>query len=183
MQKCFSETPNKAKSESSKTSVNSNKTTRILIRLLNGKQVSNTFNANDSLNDVLLWARTLIATKQFGLMTNFPKKVFADEDYAKTLDELNLVPSAVLIATQLEKWSDMKEHVTKNDDESRMLEEKRRKDEMEEQCKALEEERLALERVRKQIEGDKAARRQRWPKYVSCLLNACLIACLMSLIV
>ena len=33
-------------------------------------------------------------------MTNFPKKVFADEDYENTLENLGLVPSAVLMITK-----------------------------------------------------------------------------------
>ncbi|XP_037032424.1 UBX domain-containing protein 1-A-like isoform X2 [Bradysia coprophila] len=151
------------KSGSSNTSTNSNQTTRILIRLLNGKQISKTFNASDRLNDVLLWTRSVVA-EEFRLMTNFPKKIFTSEEYAKSLDELNLVPSAVLITTQVEKWCDLQQYRdTKNDDENRRVEEKRRKEEIEKRLKEVEEERLALERVRRQIEDDKARRRQRWP--------------------
>ena len=36
----------------------------------------------------------------FRLMTNFPKKVFNDEDYENTLENLGLVPSAVLMVTK-----------------------------------------------------------------------------------
>ncbi|KAG4067186.1 hypothetical protein HA402_000177 [Bradysia odoriphaga] len=156
--------PGNGESGSLSISANSNKTTRILIRLLNGKQQSKTFKASDRLNDVLLWARSVITTEEFRLMTNFPKKIFTSEEYAKTLDELNLVPSAVLIATQVEKWCDLQEYRdTKNDDEKRRVEEKRRKEEIEKRLKEVEEEQLALARVRGQIEDDKARRRQRWP--------------------
>ena len=34
------------------------------------------------------------------LMTNFPKKVFAPEDYENSLENLGLVPSAVLMMTK-----------------------------------------------------------------------------------
>ena len=34
------------------------------------------------------------------LMTNFPKKVFTPEDYENSLDNLGLVPSAVLMMTK-----------------------------------------------------------------------------------
>lgn len=34
------------------------------------------------------------------LMTNFPKKVFADEDYETPLEALGLVPSAVVIVSR-----------------------------------------------------------------------------------
>ena len=37
-------------------------------------------------------------------MTNFPKKVFGDEEYDNSLENLGLVPSAVLMMT---KWDIM----------------------------------------------------------------------------
>lgn len=98
-------------------------------------------------------------------MTSFPKKVFTDEDYDQSLDVLNLVPSAALIVTPIEKWDNLKVYKgIKSDDESRKAEEKRRQEEIEKQLKKKEEENLALERVRAQIEDDKAARRLRWPE-------------------
>ena len=33
-------------------------------------------------------------------MTNFPKKVFSDEEYENSLENLGLVPSAVLMVTK-----------------------------------------------------------------------------------
>lgn len=149
------------------TSVNSNIKTRILVRLLNGETLSKVFNATDKLNDVLLWIQLHTVIKQFDLMTNFPKKVFTEEDYRQSLDELHLVPSAVVIATEPDKWNDLKEYrgIT-TEDENRQVEEKRRKEEIDKQVKEMEEERVALERVRCQIDDDKAARRQRWPQYV-----------------
>lgn len=138
--------------------------------MLNGKTLSKEFNSNDKLNDILLWIQSHIPTEQFGLMTNFPKKVFSAEDYKQSLATLNLVPSAVVIVTQPDKWNELKEYRgISNDDENRKIEERRRKEEADKQLKKIEEERLALERVRTQIEDDKAARRQRWPTYVFLL--------------
>lgn len=105
-------------------------------------------------------------------MTNFPKKVFTDEDYKQSLDALRLVPSAVLIVTPYEKWDNLKVyHGEKNDDKIQKAEEKKRKEEVEKQFQKMEEERLALERVRTQIKDDKAARRERWPKYVYLFMD------------
>lgn len=141
------------------------------------------FKAQAKLNAVVLWIQSHLNTDQFGLMTNFPKKVFTVEDYKQSLDALNLVPSAVVIVTPFEKWDNLKKYEgTKNDDESRKVEEKRRQEEVEKQFKKTEEERLALERVRVQIEDDKAARRQKWPKYVFKQSHSidCLIHCFLS---
>ena len=35
-------------------------------------------------------------------MTNFPKKVFTDEDYSNSLENLGLVPSAVIMMSEEE---------------------------------------------------------------------------------
>lgn len=75
--------------------------TRIQIRLQDGKTVTETFSVKEQLSAV----RVFIQMKQgadlpFGLMTSFPRKVFADEDYEKPLEVLGLVPSAVLIVTK-----------------------------------------------------------------------------------
>ena len=54
-----------------------------------------------SLNNVLqLSVRTDGASGQVKLMTNFPKKVFSDDDYDNSLENLGLVPSAVLMMTK-----------------------------------------------------------------------------------
>ena len=45
-------------------------------------------------------SRTDGATGPVKFMTNFPKKVFADDDYENTLENLGLVPSAVLMVTK-----------------------------------------------------------------------------------
>lgn len=153
--------------------MSSDNKTRILVRLLDGKTLSEVFNSRDKLNAVVSWIQLHINTKEFGIMTNFPKKVFSDEDYKQSLDALHLVPSAVLIVTQLEKWDNLKVYYGEQaDDERKKVEEKRRKEEVEKQFLKMEEERLALERVRTQIEDDKAARRQRWPKYAYYFMHS-----------
>ncbi len=118
----------------------------------------------------MTWIRSHHPTEQFGLMTNHPRKVFTGEDYTQCLIALKLFPSAVVIVIQQDKWDAMEEYRgATNSDENRKIEEKRRKEEIEKRFKEMEEERSALERVRLQIEDDKAARRQRWPRYV-CVL-------------
>jgi len=144
--------------------IHSEKKTRILVRLLDGKTLTKEFNTKEKLNAVLFWIQSHISSEEFGLMTNFPKKVFTAKDYEQSLDALNLVPSAVVIVAQLEKWDNLKVyHGIENDDEIRKAEERRRLEELQKQLMKKEEERMALERVRAQIEEDKAARRLRWP--------------------
>lgn len=163
LQKYFSET--RIVSNSIDVAKNSDKTTRMLARLLDGKTISKSFNAQEKLMAVRVWIESTIKTDKFGLMTSFPKKVFTDEDYDLSLEILNLVPSGVVIVTQLEKWCNLKVYDGKEkNDEIRKIEEKRRKEEVEKQLKERDDERKALERVRAQIEDDKAARRQRWPR-------------------
>ncbi|KAJ6646755.1 UBX domain-containing protein 1, partial [Pseudolycoriella hygida] len=140
------------------------KSTRILVRLINGKTMSRVFNSQDKLRYIVNWVKLNSKTVNFGLMTNFPKKIFVEEDYNLTLQQLNLIPSAVLIVTNLEDWDDLKCYTQEDkNDKIRKVEEKRRKEEVDAQMKKLNEDRLALARVRAQIEDDKAARRFRWP--------------------
>jgi UBX domain-containing protein 1/4 len=75
-------------------------TTRIQIRLQDGSSVVQEFNVKEQLAAVRLFIQMKIGETPFGLMTNFPKKVFSDEDYDIPLENLNLVPSAVLIVTK-----------------------------------------------------------------------------------
>ncbi|XP_003748224.1 UBX domain-containing protein 1 [Galendromus occidentalis] len=78
--------------------------TRIQIRLTDGKIMNQSFRAEDSLAIV----RCYIITNRtdgdvpFQLMTSFPKKVYGEEDMSKTLKDLKLVPSAVLILNKSE---------------------------------------------------------------------------------
>uniref|UniRef100_A0A1L8DSR2 Putative ubiquitin regulatory protein n=1 Tax=Nyssomyia neivai TaxID=330878 RepID=A0A1L8DSR2_9DIPT len=86
---------------SSSTSSNPQKkytSTKIQIRLLDGTSIVQTFDAKEQLSAV----RLFIQLKQgmevpFRLMTNFPRKVFDEEDFEKPLEVLGLVPSSVVI--------------------------------------------------------------------------------------
>lgn len=75
--------------------------TRIQIRLLNGETLVETFDVKEQLSAVRLFIQMKQGIdEQFGLMTNFPRKVYADDDFEKPLETLGLVPSAVLIVTK-----------------------------------------------------------------------------------
>jgi len=77
--------------------------TKLQIRLPTGKTLVQTFGVQEPLASVRLYIelhRTDGATGSFNLMTNFPKKVFQDEDYDTPLQALGLVPSAVLMVTR-----------------------------------------------------------------------------------
>lgn len=75
--------------------------TRIQIRLQDGATLTETFNVKEQLSAVRVFIQMKTESDAvFGLMTTFPRKVFADEDYEKPLDVLGLVPSAVLIMTK-----------------------------------------------------------------------------------
>lgn len=76
---------------------------RIQIRQTNGQALVHSFGVKEPLAAVRLYVemnRTDGATGPVKFMTNFPKKVFADDDYENTLENLGLVPSAVLIVTK-----------------------------------------------------------------------------------
>eukprot|EP00088_Acartia_fossae_P066251 TRINITY_DN8203_c0_g1_i1.p1 TRINITY_DN8203_c0_g1~~TRINITY_DN8203_c0_g1_i1.p1 ORF type:complete len:288 (+),score=87.22 TRINITY_DN8203_c0_g1_i1:49-912(+) len=77
--------------------------TRIQIRQTNGQPIIQTFGVKEQLAAVRLYAqmnRTDGQSAPFNFMTNFPKKVFTDEDYENSLENLGLVPSAVLMMTK-----------------------------------------------------------------------------------
>ncbi|KAG5674533.1 hypothetical protein PVAND_004495 [Polypedilum vanderplanki] len=80
------------------------KETKIQIRLPNGSTLVETFDKREQLSAVRLFIQLKQGdepgTFPFGMMTNFPRKVFTEEDYEKSLDELKLVPSAVIIVTK-----------------------------------------------------------------------------------
>jgi len=75
---------------------------RLQIRLTNGQAITNTFGVKEELAAVRLWVQTnrTDGAGPFTLMTSFPKKLFTDEDMCKPLNDLGLVPSAVLIVTK-----------------------------------------------------------------------------------
>ncbi|XP_053675263.1 UBX domain-containing protein 1 [Anopheles nili] len=77
-------------------------TAKIAIRMMDGSQLVQTFQAGEQLAAVRLFVQLKMETVNatFGLMTNFPKKVFTPEEYDMPLDKLGLVPNAVLIVTK-----------------------------------------------------------------------------------
>jgi len=77
--------------------------TRIQIRQPSGQPIVHAFGVKEQLAAVRLYAqinRTDGGDTPFRLMTNFPKKVFNEEDYENSLENLGLVPSAVLMMTK-----------------------------------------------------------------------------------
>ncbi|XP_021919770.1 UBX domain-containing protein 1 isoform X2 [Zootermopsis nevadensis] len=76
--------------------------TRLQIRLTNGQALTQTFGSKEQLSAVRLYVEMnrTDGSGPFCLMTNFPKKVFSDDDYEKPLDLLGLVPSAVVIVSR-----------------------------------------------------------------------------------
>ncbi|XP_052870175.1 UBX domain-containing protein 1 [Anopheles cruzii] len=77
-------------------------TAKIAIRMMDGSQLVQTFQAAEQLAAVRLFVQLKLGSSDtpFGLMTNFPKKVFTDEEYDMPLQKLGLVPNAVLIVTK-----------------------------------------------------------------------------------
>lgn len=75
--------------------------TRIQVRLQDGSTLASEFNVKEPLSAVRVFiqVKTGIETP-FALMTSFPRKIFADDDYEKPLEVLGLVPSAVIIMTK-----------------------------------------------------------------------------------
>ncbi|OQR78376.1 UBX domain-containing protein 1-like [Tropilaelaps mercedesae] len=76
---------------------------RIQIRLTNGQTLTQTFKSVEQLAAVRCYIMTnrTDGDVPFQIMTSFPKKVFSEEDMTRSLKELNLVPSAVLILSKL----------------------------------------------------------------------------------
>ena len=77
--------------------------TRVQVRLPSRQPIVHTFGVKEQLAAVRLYVqmnRTDGGTGPVNLMTNFPKKVFTDEDYDNTLENLGLVPSASFIVTK-----------------------------------------------------------------------------------
>jgi len=80
--------------------------TRLQIRLPTGSPVIKEFSAKESLSAVRLWIglnRTDGESSDvpFTIATTFPRKVFTEEDMAKPLDVLGLVPSSVVVVTNV----------------------------------------------------------------------------------
>lgn len=75
---------------------------KLQIRLSNGKSLTQTFGAKEPLSAVRVYVEMNRgdSLEPFHLMTNFPKKVFSDEDYDKPLESLGLAPSATLFVSK-----------------------------------------------------------------------------------
>ncbi|XP_073521421.1 UBX domain-containing protein 1-like [Phyllobates terribilis] len=76
---------------------------RIQVRLLDGTALSHTFGAREQLAVVRLYVELNWPggpEGPFNLLTSFPRRVFTEEDMEKPLQELGLVPSAVLIVAK-----------------------------------------------------------------------------------
>ncbi|XP_043513100.1 UBX domain-containing protein 1 [Frieseomelitta varia] len=73
--------------------------TKLQIRLTNGQTLTQSFGSKEKLSAVRLFIEInrTDAPGPFSLMTNFPKKIFMEEDYEAPLNALGLTPSAVLI--------------------------------------------------------------------------------------
>lgn len=81
------------------------KQTRVQIRLPNGTALTETFEKNEQLAAVRLFVQlkqgdVAGSASTFGMMTTFPRKVFGEEDYELTLEQLGLVPSATIMVTK-----------------------------------------------------------------------------------
>lgn len=76
--------------------------TKLQIRLTNGQIIVQTFNVKEILAAVRVYIELNRSdgSDPFSLMTSFPRKVFTNDDYEKPLDQLGLVPSAVIILTK-----------------------------------------------------------------------------------
>ncbi|EDW79630.1 uncharacterized protein Dwil_GK20587 [Drosophila willistoni] len=75
--------------------------TRIQVRLHDGTTLTETFNVKEQLSAVRVFIQVSTGIDSpFALMTTFPRKIFADDDYEKPLEVLGLVPSAVIIMTK-----------------------------------------------------------------------------------
>lgn len=70
---------------------------RIQFRLPDGSTANHIFEANDSLQTVRQYVISNLNIRSFVLSTTFPRKEFSSEDYNKTLGELSLCPSSVLL--------------------------------------------------------------------------------------
>lgn len=78
--------------------------TRIQIRQSNGQPIVQTFGVKEQLSAVRLYVQMNRTDGQVAgpvkLVMSFPKKVFTEEDYDNSLENLGLVPSAVLMISK-----------------------------------------------------------------------------------
>jgi len=94
--------PVAAVASSSGSSSKTHTSARLQIRLPNGGQpLTMTFESAQTLSDVaaFITEKTGYTSNSFQLSITYPRKTFTSADYSKSLADLQLVPSAVLIVT------------------------------------------------------------------------------------
>ncbi|CAE6417806.1 unnamed protein product [Rhizoctonia solani] len=77
-------------------------TTRLQIRLSSGAPLTTTLASDSTLHEVALFVESqnpAISSQTVIFSTTFPRKTFTRPDFTRTLKELDLVPSAVLMAS------------------------------------------------------------------------------------
>lgn len=71
----------------------------------NGTAMTETFDKQEQLAAVRLFVQLKqgdeAGVTNFGMMTTFPRKVFGNDDYELTLEQLGLVPSATIMITKV----------------------------------------------------------------------------------
>ncbi|KAH8552212.1 ubiquitin-related domain-containing protein [Umbelopsis sp. PMI_123] len=70
---------------------------RLQIRVPGASPITQTFSADSQLEDVAGFLRENGHAQSFTISTTYPRKTFQPDEYSKTLKELDLVPSAVLV--------------------------------------------------------------------------------------
>lgn len=73
---------------------------RLQLRLPTGQPLINTFQAEDTLGDVVAFIRDTAGLESISLMTSFPRRQFPQSDYALSLKSLGLCPSSVIIVSK-----------------------------------------------------------------------------------
>jgi len=149
---------------------------RLQIRLPDGKRLIHTFEGSDNLNvvDRYIRANSALLPGRYQLMTNMPTRFFAEEDEYKTLHELGLTPSAVVIVTLREpkggdagsQWFQTSVPTQLKAITKKEIEDQARKEAYEKKMKELEKAKADkekhLEELKLQIQGDKAERKYKF---------------------
>ena len=73
---------------------------RLQLRLPTVQPLINTFQAEDTLGDVVAFIRDTAGLESVSLMTSFPRKQFPQSDYVLSLKSLGLCPSSVIIVSK-----------------------------------------------------------------------------------
>ena len=73
---------------------------RLQLRLPNVQPLTNTFQAEDTLGDVVAFIKDTAGLESVSLMTSFPRKQLPQSDYGNSLKSLGLCPSSVIIVSK-----------------------------------------------------------------------------------